>query len=366
MRILIDLTSLIYHITGIERFAICVSQKLLCIDKKNEYVLLFNKEIHKLLLPLVDNKRIFAYVFNCKSKLFLFQVALPILLYLIKGDRYLFFAFPCPMLFKSKGVFSTIHDMGPWEAPYAFSYLQKLYLKISTRFAVYNSQGIITVSQFSKNRISEILRVKTDKINVVYSGVNDRLTENWDLWEKVKSNYVLPEKYILALSTFEPKKNLLLLLSAFLNVEEYVDYDIVLVGRNGWKTKEIFKSIKNEKRVHVTGFVEDSSLPEIYRHALCFIFPSKYEGFGLPPVEALSFGTPVIASDAASIPEVLGQQATYFQNDSIDELSKLLLDLEKLVPHMATCLSPKQRELYDFNTVAKAILDIISRDFSDK
>ena len=112
-------------------------------------------------------------------------------------------------------------------------------------------------------------------------------------------------------------------------------------------------------RIHITGFVNDEHVSVIYKNALCFVFPSLYEGFGLPPIEALSLGIPVIASDAASIPEILRYQATYFKNNDSNMLSKLLIELDEKRETMAHDLDSFQKSNYSFDESARKILKLL-------
>ena len=163
----------------------------------------------------------------------------------------------------------------------------------------------------------------------------------------------------MTLSTLEPRKNLELLLKAFTAIQDKVDYDLVLVGRKGWKMDEVLEKYNSKERIHITGFVDDEHVSVIYKNAMCFIFPTLYEGFGLPPVEALSMGTPVISSDAASMPEILRNQAVYFKSDDQQELEKLLLNLEGNVVSMPHELDEYQKKNYRFDESAKKVLKII-------
>ena len=110
----------------------------------------------------------------------------------------------------------------------------------------------------------------------------------------------------------------------------------------------------------ITGFIPDYDLPYFYNASELFIYPSLYEGFGLPPIEALSLGTPVISSDAASMPEVLRKQATFFKSNDIKALKKLLINLEDNLANMPHELDEFQKEQYGFDVSAKKILQIIS------
>ena len=360
MKIAIDLTPLSYHMTGIERYAACITQKMLIQDKENEYRLIFRNEIHTMFKNFIDGKRVKEYILYGDNKLIFFQVILPWNLYKIKADRYLFFAFTSPVLFIRKGIYNTIHDMGAWEASEAMTLFQKMYWRITMRCAGKVSDGIITVSNFSKNRISSIMNYPLEKIHVVYSAVFEGMLKDYGItFDYVKNRYNLPDKYIMTLSTLEPRKNLELLLAAYSEIQDKVDYDLVLVGRKGWKIDNLLKRYSGAKRIHITGFVADEDVSVIYRNAMCFVFPSSYEGFGLPPVEALALGPPVIASDAASIPEILGNQACYFNNEKLNDLKSKLLEIENKINFLPNSLSLKQKHEYNFAYSAKKIFKII-------
>ena len=360
MKIAVDLTALSYHITGIERYALCVTEEMLKVDKENSYILIFRDNVYPVFVPYIDGSRIQSKIVKGNNKLLFYQIVLPMALYSIRADRYLFFAFTSPILFRKKGIFNTIHDMGPWDAPDALRELQRFYLKTTCRFSAAASQGIITVSEFSRTRIAEILKYPKEKIRVIPSAVYDKVVDlSGATFEDVQAAYHLPDKYIMSLSTLEPRKNLKTLLEAYVNIMEQVDYDLVLVGRKGWKMDEVIEKYNAQRRIHITDFVEDEHVAHIYRHALCFVFPSQYEGFGLPPVEALALGTPVIASDAASIPEVLMEQAVYFKSSDRSELQTILIDLENRVADLPKGLNDYQRRNYRFDVSAQKVLEFI-------
>ena len=123
----------------------------------------------------------------------------------------------------------------------------------------------------------------------------------------------------------EPRKNLRLMLDVVASLySDGVVEEVVLAGRKGWKMDDFLKgyNAKFLQHIHFTGFVDDEDLPTIYSGASWFVFPTKYEGFGIPPLESMACGTPVISSDAASMPEVLGNSAIYFENNSFDSLNQ--------------------------------------------
>lgn len=357
MRIAIDLTSLSFHMSGIERYAMGITEELIQQDVRNEYILIFRNEIYSSFYKYIDSVRVKSVVLQGKSKLLFNQLILPFYLYKIGADKYFFFAFTSPILFFKKGIINTIHDMGAWDSPESMTFFQKLYWRVSYRVASLVSCKIITVSNFSKDRINSILHFPRHKICVAYSAVYNKLVkDNRYSFQDIKEMYSLPNKYVMTLSTIEPRKNIELLIKSYISVQDKVDYDLVLIGRKGWKVEHLLGKY-NSNRIHFTGFVDDDYISTIYRHAECFVFPSKYEGFGLPPIEALSLGTPVIASDAGSIPEILRRQAVYFESNNKDELQKLLINFER---NLLPCeLDNFQKRNYTFKVSANKILSII-------
>lgn len=361
MKIAIDLTSLSYHMTGIERYAACVSEEMLKQDNINDYYLIFRNEIYKTFKTFVDDTRVKAIVLHGNNKLVFNQIVLSIALYKIKADRYIFFAFTSPILFRRKGIINTIHDMGAWDSSEAMKFFQKVYWRTTMRCSARVSEKIITVSEFSKGRIVEILKYPKEKIHVIYSAVYEGVTKDYGYsFEDIRERYGLPDKYIMTLSTLEPRKNMVLLLEAFTDIKDKVDYDLVLVGRKGWKMDEIVEKYDRDGRVHITGFVDDEHIAAIYKNAICFVFPTLYEGFGLPPVEALALGTPVISSDAASMPEVLRNQAVFFKSNSISELKNKLTNLKEELSDMSISLDEYQKKNYRFSNSSVKVLELIS------
>ena len=321
MRICVDLTSLADNFSGIERFALSITKELIK-NTEHDWILLFKNEVHK------DFKyeEVEKIVISGGNKLIFNQLILPIKLLGTKADRYFFPAFPAPFFFFNKNVYNTIHDLSCWDCPGSNKKYMIWYFKIMYWKASLCNKKIITVSEFSKGRICKILRVKPENVFVVYNGISDQFN-NSELSDeekkRVERKYNLPEDYVLCLSTLEPRKNLRLLLDAYSSLfHEGITDEIVLAGRKGWKMEDFLKGYPEEflQHVHFTGFVDDEDLPAIYKLAKVFVFPSLYEGFGIPPLEALACGTPVISSDAASMPEVLGNNAVYFINDNKNSL----------------------------------------------
>lgn len=366
MVIAIDLTSLDDNFSGIERYALCMTKEMIQLDTLNQYMLIFKNSIHSDFLQ--EHANVKRVVIKGKKRLLFNQILLPICLYKLKADKYIFFAFPSPIFFRKKGMICTIHDMGAWDCPLAMKKLSMIYFKLSYIFDSKKCESMLTVSEFSKRRICNILKMNEDKVHVVYSG----LAENKTCYDEkkvniVKKKYGLPDNYILCLATLEPRKNLPLLIKAYsiLAQKKDNDYKLVLAGRKGWKVDDLLDEVAPEvtENIIFTGFVDEEDLPVVYKLADCFVFPSIYEGFGLPPVEAISYGTCVISSNAASLPEILSDGAIYFTNNSCDDLVQKLIGFYSLSLEEKMILKDKAKDVilkYTFEKSANNLLKIMS------
>ncbi|MBQ8165636.1 MAG: glycosyltransferase family 4 protein [Lachnospiraceae bacterium] len=329
MKLLIDLTSLADNFSGIERFASSITKELVKY-KEHEYILVFKNQVHKGFENL-DN--VTNVVVKGKNKLIFNQLRLPVKLWGLKADYYIFPAFPAPFLFLSKKSISAIHDMGCWDCPETNKKHMVAYFKILYRKAAMGGKKIITVSEFSKSRIVDILKVNCEDVWVIYNGISDCfLNFKYDEAEdiRIRNKLSLPQQYILCLSTIEPRKNMRLLIDAYVEMrEKNFEQELVLAGRKGWMVDTLLKGISENTRshIHFTGFVDDNELPYVYYGADVFVFPSLYEGFGIPPLEALACGTPVLSSNAASMPEVLGDEVAFFDNNDKDSLKRRIEDI---------------------------------------
>lgn len=331
MKVLIDLTSLDDNFSGIERFALNISKNLIMQDYNNKYILLFKNKIHNDFESIIDNSKIVAKVLKGKNKLIFNQIILPYNLYKIKADKYLFLAFPSPILFRKSKIINTIHDLTCWDYPKTMKFLSRWYFRLSIKNAIKVSKKIITVSNFSKNQIVKKFGNK-DNLVIIYNGISsvfENFKYNNDADKLIEKKYLLGEDYILSLGTVEPRKNLSLLIEAFkeLKMNNSLKNKLVIVGRKGWKINEIIESCSNEIKNDIvfTGFVNDNELPYIYKNAAVFVFPSLYEGFGIPPIEALAMKTKVITSDIEVFKETLGENSNMFKSNNKEDLKKVLL-----------------------------------------
>lgn len=361
MKIFIDLTALSYHLTGIERYALCVTEEMLLLDQSNKYILLFRDEIYPELQSYIEkNGNVESVVLHGKHKLWFFQFTILHAARKYKADKYLFFAFPNPILFFNKNIYNTIHDMGRWDVP-PKSKLSLLYFKTSEKIALKRAKKVFTVSEFSKSRIHDLIGIPNEKIVVTYNGITNNIYNSNVKFDEIKSKYKLPNNYIMFLSTLHPRKNLKLLVEAFAEVKDKVAYDLVLIGRKGWMVDELIEKYNIESRIVFTGYVDDEDVAAVYKNAICFVFPTRYEGFGIPPIEALAMGTPVISSDSSCMKEILRNQAVFFQNENKEELKTILLQLPELAKKMPRELDDFMKENYNYKSSAQIILKTIMK-----
>ncbi len=337
MRIFIDLTALADNFSGIERYAASIALNLIE-QSEDTFILAFKESIHPMFRELSAGSRVETVVLPRCNKLLFNQIRLPLALRKVQADWYLFMAFPAPVLLFKKNMVSTIHDICCWDCPETMNGMSKWYFRISHRVAAKKCKAIITISEFSKKRIMEKLKLPEKSIWLIYCGINgsfEKVAGEEASKEAILAKYKLPEQYILTLSTIEPRKNIQLLVKAYhqMMLLKEMDMPLVLAGRKGWKMDELLEGIEPsvKDKIFFTGFIEDEDLPVIYGNAEFFVFPSMYEGFGIPPLEAMACGTPVLSSNAASLPEVLGDAAVYFKSgDEADLQSKMLSMLKRI------------------------------------
>lgn len=336
MKILIDLTSLADNFSGIERYAACLAKEMIE-NKDHEFILVFKNSIHPLFSGIENKKNVAVKVLHGGNKLLFNQILLPAYIYTVSADAYVFLAFPVPVLLFKKNMVETIHDICCWDCPETMSNLSKWYFRISHRIASLKCKAIITISEFSRDRIISKLNYNKERLWLIYCGLSEvfeKFTYDEKRAQEVKNKYALPDRYLLCLSTLEPRKNMRLLVEAFqeLTIAGKIDCNLVLAGRKGWKIENLLSGLnpKVAEKIVVTGFIDDADLPYVYQKADCFVFPSLYEGFGIPPLEAMAMGIPVISSDSSSLPEVLGNEAIYFKNNDKESLKASLLSLKNM------------------------------------
>ncbi len=200
----------------------------------------------------------------------------------------------------------TVHDLGYKYFPDAHPFAQRLYLDWSTRFSANNATHVLADSLATKRDLIHFYQIPPDKITVVYPGRDESLRRVDPA--SVRAKYNLPENYLLHIGTLQPRKNLIRLFEALRLLPSASG--LVLAGRPGWLSAPILaKAREHAGVVHLLDYVPDEDLAGLYSGATAFVFPSLYEGFGFPVLEAMACGTPVICSNTSSLPELAGEAA---------------------------------------------------------
>jgi glycosyltransferase involved in cell wall biosynthesis len=219
---------------------------------------------------------------------------------------------PAPVSKKCKKII-TFHDLSFEDFKYSFNFKTRLWHRIlRPKKEAMEADKIIAVSKFTKGQLMEEYGINKGKIEVIYEAADEHLKPLPipKSFEIIRRKYKLPDEYFLCLSTLEPRKNVGGIIDAYLSWQESTKVDVGLVVA-GKKHPGIFSEAKIRKHpnIHLTGFIEEEDKALLYQHVLAFLYPSFYEGFGLPILEAMQCGTPVITSDATAMTEVAGEAA---------------------------------------------------------
>lgn len=214
---------------------------------------------------------------------------------------------PCPVVV-------TVHDVSYRIFPEYFSPRVRLLLGLLVGVSVRRAARVITVSESARRDIVRFYRVPPEHVAVTPEAAGEQFTpQPSEEVSRVREKYSLPPSYILAVGNVQPRKNLARLVEAFAAVASHApDTVLALAGRSGWRGSEVEAAVRRlglERRVLFTGYVHDGDLPALYTGATIFCYPSLYEGFGLPPLEAMACGAPTVTSNVASLPEVVGDAA---------------------------------------------------------
>lgn len=245
-----------------------------------------------------------------------------------------FFNYHVPPGVKGK-VVTTVYDMVYKAYPGTMNCKTRYMLDMNMVRSCKRADIIVTISNFSKNEIIKYLDIPAGKIAVMPCGVDMKqfrpsYSENEIRHVKVK--YGIDSEYFLFLGTLEPRKNIERLVEAYYIVKKCVKDapKLVIAGKKGWLYESIFQKVQDLRLngdVLFTGYVDNEDTPKLMRGAFAFVFPSLYEGFGLPPLEAMACGTPVITSNSSSLPEVVGDAAILSDPYSVESISEAMVQV---------------------------------------
>jgi glycosyltransferase involved in cell wall biosynthesis len=265
---------------------------------------------------------------------------------------------PCPVVV-------VIHDMLYHLFPDDWSWIERIYFKLAVSLLTPTADAIITDSRSTKNDVLHFIHGIEEKLFVVYLGVPDGFFPiDKDKYLSLLEKYSLRKPFILFVGSFHPRKNLLTLIDAFEEIASDYPHDLVIVGNPIWENNTIAKRISSSrlfKRIKWIGYVPQTELPLFYNAADIFVYPSKYEGFGLPVLEALACGCPTITSDVSSMPEVGGDAAIYVSPNDVDQLDSAIRTLltNSTLKNELSLKSYKRAKEFSWNKTARETISIM-------
>jgi glycosyltransferase involved in cell wall biosynthesis len=320
MRIGIDYTAAAHQGAGIGRYTRRLVNHLILLDRSNEYRLFvaggggpyhrseWPPNVRLQVIPL--SRRHLTRIWH--------RLRIPLPVQAFTGPIDLLYSpdFVLPPALGARTLL-TVHDLSFVRCPETADPRLHRYLNVAVPESVVRADHILADSENTAQDLAELWNVPSDKISVLYPGVGSRFCPVADATklECVRRRYDLPQHFIFAVGTLQPRKNYGRLIEAFgrlLSATHDRSLSLVVAGGKGWLYDSIFDSARRlglQKEVVFVGYVDDNDLPALYSLAELFVFPSLYEGFGLPVLEAMACGTPVICSEASSLPEVAGDAA---------------------------------------------------------
>ena len=353
--------------TGVGRYTSNLCKSILETDGKNDYFLYSPGQMDIVIRTdrtRIQFKKSGIALKNNTLRILWEQVTLP---YCSMNDRLDLFHYTdhsLSILQRTHPAIITVHDIAYVRFPRLLNKSRQIYKKYILNVSIKRADVIVADSYSTKRDILNYFGIKEEKIKVVYPGVERRFRPISNVEEyRLRNN--LPSKMVLNVGTLEPRKNIVTLIRAFKKLKElgFKNYKLVIAGDKGWLYKQIFDEIKSsdlQKEVLFLGIAEDESLPMLYNCADVFVYPSLYEGFGLPPLEAMACGIPVITSNTSSLPEVIGSAGIMIDPDDVNSLCEAMYNVLKdkeLWYHMSKN-GLERSKLFSWKETAKKILEI--------
>ena len=332
MRIGIDYTSAVRQGAGIGRYTRGLVSALTALDAENRYVLFSaGRDPHATRWPA--NVRYRTLPITDRHLSILWQrLRLPLPVELVTGPLDIYHSpdFVLAPVWRARTVL-TVHDLSFMRFPECSSPPLLEYLMHSVPRSVARADLVLADSENTRQDVIDLLNVAPDRVRKVYAGVEQRFSKPVppDDVARVRQRYGIERPYILGVGTLQPRKNFPTLIRAFdlLRQEHGIAHQLVIAGSRGWLDEPIRATIDElglRGAVLITGFVDDADLPALYQGADVFAFPSLYEGFGIPILEAMAGGTPVVTADTSSMPEVAGDAALLVSPYDVNGLTNAL------------------------------------------
>lgn len=273
--------------------------------------------------------------------------------------------FSAPVFSKGK-VVVTVHDLIALLYGKDIPFFSRMYFAHWMPFSYRKADRIIAISEHTKNDLIKYLKIPPRKIRVIFEAADEsfKVIRDSGKIEKIKAKYKTGNNYFLHIGTLNPRKNLEFLINVFFKISlVFPQFNLVITGKRGWYYEGLFRLVQDlhlENKVIFTGYIDDKDKPYLYNGAKLFLFPSLYEGFGLPPLEAMACGTPVISSNSSSLPEVVGEGGVLLPPDNQPEWVKSIKQLitNKKLFEKYRQLGLKQAKKFSWEKCARETLKV--------
>jgi glycosyltransferase involved in cell wall biosynthesis len=273
-------------------------------------------------------------------------------------------------------VVATVHDLSFEHLPGTFKRRSWMQLRLTVRATVRRAAHVIAPSEYTRRDLIETYRLDPERVTAIPLAASPRFRPVEDVLEleRVRARYGITREYVLAVGSIQPRKNLSRLVRAYSGLRRERGRSnlpqLVLVGKRAWLYGETLKAVEEEgvgDSVVLTGYVSEGDLPALYSGALCFAYPSYYEGFGLPPLEAMSCGTAVLTGDRTSLPEVVGDAGLTADPFDTGAIARALARLIEDAPLRADlgARGLQRASAFDWRETARMTLQVYRRVMSD-
>ncbi len=350
---------------GPARYTMNVIRELAAIDRTNRYHILMY-DFMDFNFPLPEN--FIVKVVHLRSKMFFDYLFIPLFSWLNRIDVFLFPKNTFSPLVRGKKI-PVYHDIVYFEDFdfREFKFFDNLHHKMMIPVAARLSRIDLTVSDFTASRMKSLLRIRPEKIRVVKEGVEPHFKKISDKkkLKETSEKYRLRTPFFFYAGSLSPRKNMVNLIRAFIKIKDSIPHVIYFTGGESWLDSEVHDMITAnglQNRIIKLGFISEEELVIMYNLADCYLYPSLYEGFGLPILEAQACGCPVITSSASSCPEVAGEGALYVDPRDVDDIARAMLRIvkdKKLKQSLITSGSKNCRN-YTWEKTARGILEVFN------